>query len=154
MEYCIALANERGGKLVPGVTDKHPRRVVGSSAFPSIPKITAAIHESLRMRVRKSGNGHLRALDAQHLLSDAGLVVERGITIAALVLLGSERAMRRHLSQAEVIFEWRQREAILNAVTHRDYRAAGSIFVRQFGERIEIESPGGGVSALPRKSRG
>ena len=42
------------------------------------------------------------------------------------------------------------REAILNAVTHRDYRAAGSVFVRQFGERIEIESPGGfpaGVTA-------
>ena len=281
LEYCIALANEGGGTLVLGVTNKRPRRIVGSSAFPSIAKITAAIHDSLKTRVdveeirhpdgrvvvfhipsrplgtplqyrgrylmrsaerlvamtqeqlqkifaeargdftseichgatfgdldseaiarfraswvRKSGNEHLRALDPAHLLSDAGLIVDGAITIAALILLGSERAMLRHLPQAEVIFEWRQRdtvayddrrelrrgaflfldelwelvnlrntrqhfrdglfvldiatfneaavrEAILNAVTHRDYRAPGSVFVRQFAERIEIESPGG-----------
>jgi ATP-dependent DNA helicase RecG len=35
------------------------------------------------------------------------------------------------------------REAILNAVSHRDYRHAGSVFVRQFPRRIEIVSPGG-----------
>lgn len=51
LDYCIALANERSGKLVLGVTDKRPRHVVGSSAFPSIAKTTAAIHDSLRMRV-------------------------------------------------------------------------------------------------------
>jgi ATP-dependent DNA helicase RecG len=35
------------------------------------------------------------------------------------------------------------REAILNAVSHRDYRMAGSVFVRQYPERMEITSPGG-----------
>jgi ATP-dependent DNA helicase RecG len=35
------------------------------------------------------------------------------------------------------------REAILNAVSHRDYRKAGSIFVRQWPTRIEIISSGG-----------
>lgn len=35
------------------------------------------------------------------------------------------------------------REAILNAVCHRDYRLNGSVFVRQFARRLEIESPGG-----------
>jgi ATP-dependent DNA helicase RecG len=35
------------------------------------------------------------------------------------------------------------REAILNAVCHRDYHAAGSVFVRQFSRRLEIISPGG-----------
>lgn len=35
------------------------------------------------------------------------------------------------------------REAILNAVSHRDYRHPGSVFVRQFPRRIEIDSPGG-----------
>lgn len=35
------------------------------------------------------------------------------------------------------------REAILNAVTHRDYRQPGSIFVRQYPRSIRIESPGG-----------
>lgn len=35
------------------------------------------------------------------------------------------------------------REALLNAVTHRDYRHGGSVFVRQYPRRIEIVSPGG-----------
>jgi ATP-dependent DNA helicase RecG len=42
------------------------------------------------------------------------------------------------------------REGILNAVCHRDYRHGGSVFVRQFQRRIEIQSPGGlppGVTA-------
>jgi ATP-dependent DNA helicase RecG len=35
------------------------------------------------------------------------------------------------------------REAILNAVAHRDYRLGGSVFVRQFSRRLEVVSPGG-----------
>lgn len=35
------------------------------------------------------------------------------------------------------------REALLNAVAHRDYRLAGSVFVRQFARRLEVVSPGG-----------
>ena len=35
------------------------------------------------------------------------------------------------------------REAILNAVSHRDYRHPGSVFVRQYPRRLEIVSPGG-----------
>ena len=33
LKYCIALANERGGYIVLGVTDKRPRKVVGSLAW-------------------------------------------------------------------------------------------------------------------------
>jgi ATP-dependent DNA helicase RecG len=35
------------------------------------------------------------------------------------------------------------REAVLNALAHRDYRLPGSIFIRQFPRRLEIVSPGG-----------
>ncbi len=35
------------------------------------------------------------------------------------------------------------REAVLNAVSHRDYCHGGSVFVRQYPRRIEIVSPGG-----------
>lgn len=35
------------------------------------------------------------------------------------------------------------REAILNAVSHRNYQLAGSIFIRQFPRRLEVDSPGG-----------
>jgi ATP-dependent DNA helicase RecG len=54
LRYCVALANEGGGYLVLGVTDKHPRRVVGSQAFPSassLNDIKARIVEKLRIRV-------------------------------------------------------------------------------------------------------
>ncbi len=35
------------------------------------------------------------------------------------------------------------REAILNAICHRDYWLGGSVFVRQYPARLEIVSPGG-----------
>ena len=53
-KYCVALANEGGGHLVFGVTDKPPRRVVGSQAFlsqTSLNEIKARIVEKLRFRV-------------------------------------------------------------------------------------------------------
>lgn len=134
---------------------------------------------------------------SEQLLRDAELVTDRGVTYAALVLLGSRAALGRHLPQAEVVFEYRSseaagpasqreefregfllfydrlwdlvnlrndkqhyqeglfmievptfnegaiREAVLNAVAHRDYRLAGSVFIRQFPRRIEVVSPGG-----------
>ncbi|MBS0233460.1 MAG: putative DNA binding domain-containing protein [Proteobacteria bacterium] len=35
------------------------------------------------------------------------------------------------------------REAVLNAICHRDYRDAGSVWIRQYPRLLEIESPGG-----------
>ena len=35
------------------------------------------------------------------------------------------------------------REAILNAVSHRNYQMAGSVFIRQYQEKLIVESPGG-----------
>jgi len=53
-EYCIALANEGGGYLVLGVTDKRPRQVVGSQAWSTVEllnKLKASIFQDLRFRV-------------------------------------------------------------------------------------------------------
>lgn len=35
------------------------------------------------------------------------------------------------------------REAILNAVSHRNYQMGGSVFIRQYQNRLVVESPGG-----------
>ncbi len=54
LRYCAALANEGGGFMVLGVSDKPPRRVVGSLAFPAqtdLNRIKAYIVEKLRIRV-------------------------------------------------------------------------------------------------------
>ena len=54
LKYCVALANEGGGYLVFGVTNKPPRQVVGSQAFPSqtsLNEIKSRIVEKLGFRV-------------------------------------------------------------------------------------------------------
>jgi ATP-dependent DNA helicase RecG len=38
LKYCVALANEKGGCLVLGVTNKPPRQVVGTLAWPTAVK--------------------------------------------------------------------------------------------------------------------
>lgn len=61
LRYCVALANEGGGYLVLGVTDKLPRRVVGSQAFSSashLNDIKARIVNALRIRVEVVALNH------------------------------------------------------------------------------------------------
>ena len=281
-KYCAALANEGGGKIIFGVTDRRPRQVVGSNAFDepgravaslihrlgiqvtseeirhangrilvfhvpprpvgvpiqydgvywsragdelrplsadrlrrvfqeSGPDFSAELHPEAglddldpalvtrfrEMWLRKSGNASLAGATARQLLEDAELMVGDKITHAALVLFGTRQAMGRRLAQAELVFEYRSseasipfqqriefrsgflgyldelwntinlrnevlhyregffvgdipafneavvREAVLNALAHRDYRLPGSIFVRQFPRCLEIVSPGG-----------
>jgi ATP-dependent DNA helicase RecG len=282
LKYCAALANEGGGKMVLGVTDKKPRRVVGSQAFDQLERTKAGLIERLRLRIdadellhpdgrvlvfhvpprplgmpvqiegaywmrsgedlapmtpdmlrrifdeagpdysaeicpgatladldvgaieefrkrwmAQSKNTSLLRLSLKQLLADAELVDNGGITYAALVVLGKRATLGRFLGQSEVVFEYRSsetagpanqriefregflvyydklwetinlrndvqhfqdglfmtdiptfsegavREAILNAVSHRDYRLSGSVFIRQYQRRIEIVSPGG-----------
>ena len=282
VKYCAAIANEGGGTIILGVTDRAPRRVVGSGAFGQIERTKAGLIERLRLRVevaevqhpdgrvlvfqvparpigmpiaiegaywmrggedlvpmtpdhlkrifdesgpdftaeicprasladldavairqfrqrwqKKSGNSAIGSMSAEQLLADAELTDGDAVTYAALILLGTHKAMGRHLAQAEVIFEYRSseasgpanqrneyrqgflayydklwetvnlrndlqhfqdglfmldiptfseaasREAILNAVGHRDYRNHGSVFIRQYPRRLEIVSPGG-----------
>jgi ATP-dependent DNA helicase RecG len=49
--YCVALANEGGGKLLLGVEDKPPRLVVGTHAFENPAKIAEQLHTELGFRV-------------------------------------------------------------------------------------------------------
>lgn len=192
VKYCCALANEGGGRIILGVTDRRPRRVVGSRAFDPIERTKAGLVERLRIRVvgeaishpdgrvvvfevpsrplgvpvhykgaywmrggdglvgmtsdrlksildeagpdfsaelctsgtlddldpvaiqsfaalwgRKSGNAALASLPKEQLLAAAELIRGPGVTYAALVLFGTNRALGRHLAQAEVVFEYR-----------------------------------------------
>jgi len=49
--YCVALANEGGGYLLLGVTDKPPRAVVGTSAFNNPVDMAAKIFQAVGFRV-------------------------------------------------------------------------------------------------------
>jgi ATP-dependent DNA helicase RecG len=46
-KYCVALANEGGGNIVLGVTDKRPRRVVGTRAFSEPGRTEAGLFDRL-----------------------------------------------------------------------------------------------------------
>jgi ATP-dependent DNA helicase RecG len=61
LRYCAALANEGGGALVLGVSDKRPRRVVGTRAFPSdssLNDIKARVLDKLHLRVEVTELSH------------------------------------------------------------------------------------------------
>lgn len=49
--YLCALANEGGGRMVLGITDRRPRRVVGTRAFSQIERTRAGLHEELPLRI-------------------------------------------------------------------------------------------------------
>ncbi|WP_343410363.1 ATP-binding protein [Candidatus Amarolinea dominans] len=51
VKYCVALANEGGGTMILGVTDRRPRHVVGSHAFTDLERTKAGLIERLRLRV-------------------------------------------------------------------------------------------------------
>lgn len=96
VKYCVALANEGGGKIMLGVTDRRPRQIVGTAAFAEPGRTEAGLYQALGCRI-----------------------------------------------PVEEVHHEGKRILILNAACHRDYRAAGSIFVRQFARRLEVISPGG-----------
>ncbi|HLI82690.1 MAG TPA: ATP-binding protein [Bryobacteraceae bacterium] len=50
-KYCAALANEGGGKIIFGVTDRRPRRVVGSTAFQEPGRTVASLVNRLAIQV-------------------------------------------------------------------------------------------------------
>lgn len=281
VEYCVALANEGGGRIIFGVTDRRPRQIVGTAAFAEPGRTEAGLHERLGHRIpveelrtpdgrvlvvhvparlpgtawqvggryfKRAGDDlvplgsmELRTIFAEtgpdfsaelcdanladlsaaavgsfrerwakksrddrklawsdvETLTNAELVLDGRPTYAALILFGTRVALGRYLAQGELVFEYRSseasgpaadreeyregffawheaiwakinlrndrqsyqdglfrmdlptfdevpvREALLNAVAHRDYRLGGSIFVRQYPRRLEVVSPGG-----------
>ncbi len=50
-EYCVALANEGGGHLLLGVSDKPPRPIVGTAAFNDPVAMTEKLFEAIGFRV-------------------------------------------------------------------------------------------------------
>lgn len=49
--YCVALANEGGGHIILGVTDRQPRRVVGTRAFQNLSTFKRDQSQRVRLRI-------------------------------------------------------------------------------------------------------
>ncbi|NOZ41041.1 MAG: MloB, partial [Planctomycetes bacterium] len=58
-KYCVAIANEGGGKLILGVTDAPTRQVVGTAAIPNHADTASQIYNKLRFRVDIEVLNHL-----------------------------------------------------------------------------------------------
>jgi len=58
VKYCVALANEGGGRIILGVTDSLPHRVAGSQAFADLERTKAGLIERLRLRVEVDALQH------------------------------------------------------------------------------------------------
>lgn len=51
VKYCVALANEGGGLILLGISDKLPRQVVGTLAFDTPEKTVAGLYHRLNFKV-------------------------------------------------------------------------------------------------------
>ncbi len=51
IDYCVALANEGGGHIVFGVSDKPPRQVVGTGIFDPPAQTAGSVYERLHIKV-------------------------------------------------------------------------------------------------------
>ncbi len=177
VDYSIALANEHGGSIVLGITDRKPRRIVGTSAYlDDLAKIKERLIAQVRLRIDVEEvpcpEGRVLVFHVPSrpigMLANAEVVFEYRSSEASgpaqqriefrqgffsffdkLWEAIDLRNTRQHFQDGFFIWdvptfnERAIREAILNAVSHREYRMAGSVFVRQYGERIEITNPGG-----------
>jgi ATP-dependent DNA helicase RecG len=56
--HCVALANEGGGKLILGITDPLPRKVIGTGAFHTPAGIQSRIFDKLGFRVEVEAFDH------------------------------------------------------------------------------------------------
>jgi ATP-dependent DNA helicase RecG len=194
-ESLVPMTQEQLKRIFDEAQPDFSAEVCGKATLVDLER--AAILRFRELWHRKSAITELLRISDEQLLLDSGLLTNEGVTYAALVLLGAQHALNRHLAQAETVFEYRSneasiafqqrtdyrlafflyfddiwktvnlrndlqhiqygpfifdiptfneqvvREALLNAVSHRDYRLAGSVFVRQFPTKLEIISPGG-----------
>ena len=58
VKYCVALANEGGGTMILGVTDKRPRSVVGTEVFDVLPHTKSSIFNRLHFRIEAEEIAH------------------------------------------------------------------------------------------------
>lgn len=93
-------------------------KAVMTGALPNMRKVPLTIRGPLIVQIDDAVKAVLREL-------------EEGITLA------SSGFKAAHVYPERVV-----KEAIVNAVVHRDYRLNRDIFIRIFDDRIEVESPG------------
>jgi len=97
--------------------------------------------QNFRQRwIRKAENPALTHLTLDQLLIDAELLVDGGLTYAALILFGTRRALGKFLGQAEVIFEYRSQEASIPCQQREEYRLGFFGFMDDLWQKINTRN--------------
>jgi len=86
--------------------------------------------------MEKTGDRGKSRLKHEQILEDAELLIDGQVTYAALILLGKQKALGRHLGQAEVIYEWRLREGVSEYHQRREFREGFLLFHDKLWELI------------------
>lgn len=71
---------------------------------------------------RKSMRADIARWSAAELLENAELTVDGNPTYASIILLGTTKALSRHLAQAEAVFEYRSSEASIAYQQRQEFR--------------------------------
>jgi ATP-dependent DNA helicase RecG len=139
----------RGQELVPMTPDLLQRifAETGPDFSAEIcPKATLAdldpeALKNFRQRwIRKTENPALGHLADDQLLIDAELLVDGGLTYAALILFGTRRSLGKFLGQAEVIFEYRSQEASIPCQQREEYRLGFFGFMDDLWQKINTRN--------------
>lgn len=89
---------------------------------------------------RRAKNDKLLQVSDEQLLHDAELVTNEGVTYAALVLLGANAALGRHLAQAETVFEYRSTEVAGPANQREEFREGFLLFYDRLWDFINLRN--------------
>ena len=82
----------------------------------------AAVDVLRRLWQHKAPDQDISTRPVEQLLTDAELLVDGEVTYAALILLGTRKALGKYLAQAELIFEYRSNEVPGPAGERREFR--------------------------------
>ncbi len=89
---------------------------------------------------KKSGRKEYLNFDDRKILCNAGLIDSNGISFVALILLGKEDVLRKYLSDAEIIFEWRNNPQQTNYDFRKNWRAPFVSIDDEIWETINVRN--------------
>lgn len=79
-------------------------------------------------------------IELPQVLRDLELVTQKGITYAALILVGSTSAIREHLPDAEIIFEWRHNKEQIHYDARKTWRYPYILAGDEVAKEIELRN--------------
>ena len=136
-----------------GVLDKNKMTNAGALMFAS--NIEKAIHHSESILVAFKGKEKFHIFDRKDVRDDLFTQFNEAVAFLKkhLNIRSEIRGLDRHDIYEIPVDAWR--EAILNALIHRDYSIRGtSVYVMVYDDRVEIENPGKLASGVTVKSLG